>query len=81
MPADREPTDLRRLTELVARLRRPDGCPWDREQRLADLRPYLIEEAHEAAAALDGADWTAFAGELGDLLFQVAFIARIGEEE
>lgn len=81
MPADRVPTDLRRLTDLVARLRRPDGCPWDREQKLTDLRPYLLEEAHEAAAAVDGGDWEAIAGELGDMLFQVAFIVRLGEEE
>jgi nucleoside triphosphate diphosphatase len=80
MAVEREPTDLRRLTELVARLRRPDGCPWDREQGLADLRPFLLEEAHEAAAALDTGDWEAIAGELGDLLFQVAFIVRLGEE-
>jgi nucleoside triphosphate diphosphatase len=76
----RSPTDLARLLELVARLRAPDGCPWDREQTLADARGYLIEEAHEAAAAAAAGDWDALAGELGDLLFQVAFIARLGEE-
>lgn len=68
------------LVDLVARLRAPDGCPWDREQRLVDLRAYLIEEAHEAAAALDSGDWSALAEELGDLLFQVAFLIRLGEE-
>ena len=46
--------DLRHLVELVARLRAPDGCPWDREQPLQDLRAYLVEEAHELAAAIDG---------------------------
>ena len=76
----RSPTDLARLLELVARLRAPDGCPWDREQTLADARGYLIEEAHEAAAAAAAGDWEALAGELGDLLFQVAFVARLGEE-
>ena len=49
----RAPTDLARLVDLVTRLRAPDGCPWDREQTLADLRAYLLEEAHETAAALD----------------------------
>lgn len=81
---DAEPllrTDLRRLLDLVERLRAPDGCPWDREQTLADARTYLIEEAHEAAAAAAAGDWDDLAGELGDLLFQVAFIARLGEEE
>lgn len=88
--------DIGKLVDLVARLRGPGGCPWDREQELADLRAYLLEEAHEAAAALDGvvatgggtADgeaevdraWAELAGELGDLLFQVAFVVRLGEE-
>ena len=77
---DRAPTDLERLLELVATLRGPGGCPWDREQTLADARGYLIEEAHEAAAAAAAEDWDELAGELGDLLFQVAFLARLGEE-
>lgn len=75
------PTDLRRLTELVARLRAPDGCPWDREQSMRDLRAYLLEEAHEVAAAIDSDDRGALAGELGDLLFQAAFLSRLAEEE
>lgn len=78
---ERSPTDLARLLELVQTLRAPDGCPWDREQTLADARTYLIEEAHEAAAAAAAGDWDALAGELGDLLFQVAFITRLGEEQ
>lgn len=73
-------TDLARLTALVARLRAPDGCPWDREQTLPDLRAYLLEEAHEVAAALDSGDRTELASELGDLLFQIVFIARLVEE-
>jgi ATP diphosphatase len=74
------PTDLARLLALVARLRAPDGCPWDREQRLSDLRAYLLEEAHETADAIDRGDLEALAGELGDLLFQAAFVARLAEE-
>ncbi len=86
-PPDRQPsasrtspTDLARLLDLVERLRAPDGCPWDREQTLADARGYLIEEAHEAAAAAAAGDWDEIASELGDLLFQVAFVARLGAE-
>jgi ATP diphosphatase len=76
--------DLRRLSDLVARLRGPDGCPWDREQGLADLRAYLLEEAHETASAIDGVaadgSWEALGQELGDLLFQVVFVAALAEE-
>ena len=75
-----KPADLRRLVDLVARLRAPDGSPWDREQTLPDTRAYLLEEAHETAGAIDSADWSEIASELGDLLFQAAFIARLGEE-
>jgi MazG family protein len=72
--------DLEPLLTLVERLRAPGGCPWDREQRLADLRAYLLEEAHELAAAIDGGDWQEIAAELGDLLFQAAFIGRLAAE-
>lgn len=74
-------TDLQQLLDLVARLRAPDGCPWDREQTLPDLRAYLLEEAHEVAAAIDERNWDELASELGDLLFQAAFIGRLAEEE
>ena len=73
-------TDLARLVALVARLRAPDGCPWDREQTLSDVRGFLLEEAHEVAAAIDAGGWEAIGEELGDLLFQAAFVARLGEE-
>jgi ATP diphosphatase len=74
------PPDLQKLIDLVARLRAPDGCPWDREQRLPDLRAYLLEEAHELASAIDDGDWQSIGEETGDLLFQIAFIGRLGEE-
>lgn len=74
------PTDLDRLLALVERLRAPDGCPWDREQRLPDARAYLLEEAHETAAAIDAGDPEALAAELGDLLFQAAFVATLMAE-
>ncbi len=79
MPDD-PAADLGRLLSLVTRLRAPDGCPWDREQTLLDVRAYLLEEAHEAAAAIDAGDWGELASELGDLLFQVAFIGRLAQE-
>lgn len=75
-----EPPDLQKLLDLVARLRAPEGCPWDREQTLNDVRAYLLEEAHELAGAIDGGDWDELVEELGDLLFQVAFIGRLAEE-
>jgi len=74
-------TDLARLLALVERLRAPDGCPWDREQTLGDLRAYLLEEAHETADAIDRGDWDALASELGDLLFQVAFLTTLAVEQ
>ncbi len=73
--------DIEKLRRLVVRLRSEDGCPWDREQTLDDFRAYLLEEAHETAAAIDGDDRHHLCEELGDLLFQAVFIARLAEEE
>lgn len=73
--------DIEKLRRLVRRLRAPDGCPWDQKQTLADLRAYLLEEAHEAAAAIDAEDWQDLAGEMGDLLFQVVFVSELGREQ
>ena len=73
--------DIEKLRQLIIRLRSDDGCPWDREQSLADLRAYLLEEAHETAAAIDGGDRRHLREELGDLLFQATFVARLAEEE
>ena len=70
-----------KLVGVMARLRAPGGCPWDREQTHASLRTYLIEEAYEVLDALDGADDVKFAEELGDLLLQIVFHAEIAEEE
>jgi MazG family protein len=71
---------LEPLLALVRRLRAPDGCPWDREQTLADVRAYLLEEAHEVAAAIDERDPARIAAELGDLLFQVVFTSELTRE-
>jgi MazG family protein len=70
-----------KLVGVMARLRAPGGCPWDREQTHATLRTYLIEEAYEVLEALDGADDVKFAEELGDLLLQVVFHAQMADEE
>lgn len=68
------------LMQVLERLRAPDGCPWDREQTHASIRQDLLEEAYEVADALDNDDLTALIEELGDVLLQVAFHARIGYE-
>src|SRR5437868_1896014 len=71
------------LVELMDRLRSPDGCPWDREQTYATLAPMLLEEAYEAFDALEEAREgrpAALREELGDLLFQITFFARVAKE-
>jgi uncharacterized protein YabN with tetrapyrrole methylase and pyrophosphatase domain len=69
------------LTRIVERLRAPGGCPWDREQTHASLRPHLLEEAYEALAALDSGDPARLRDELGDLLLQIALHAELAREE
>jgi tetrapyrrole methylase family protein / MazG family protein len=68
------------LLDIMARLRAAGGCPWDREQTRASLRPYLVEETYEVLDAIETGEPRAIAEELGDLLFQVVFHARIAEE-
>ena len=70
-----------RLVELQARLRAPDGCPWDREQTHATLRTYLIEEAYEVLDAMNSGDDAKFANEMGDLLLQIVFHSQIAKEQ
>jgi MazG family protein len=72
---------LDRLLEIMARLRDPDcGCPWDRQQDFSTIAPYTVEEAYEVADAIARGDMAALKDELGDLLFQVVFHARMAEE-
>ncbi len=74
-------TELRRLLTIMAALRDPEtGCPWDRAQNFATIAPYTIEEAYEVADAIAREDMPALADELGDLLFQVVYNARLAEE-
>ena len=78
-PIDRP---LDRLLAIMARLRDPErGCPWDRAQDFATIAPYTIEEAYEVADAIEQGDMSALKDELGDLLLQVVFHARMAEEE
>jgi MazG family protein len=75
------PRAIDRLLAIMARLRDPArGCPWDREQNFATIAPYTIEEAYEVADAVERGDMAALKDELGDLLFQVVFHARMAEE-
>ena len=74
-------TELRRLLKVMAALRHPDdGCPWDLAQSFATIAPYTVEEAYEVADAIARADFVALPDELGDLLFQVVYHARMAEE-
>src|SRR6266576_4521123 len=70
-----------RLREIVAKLRAPDGCPWDREQTHATLKPHLLEECYELIDAIDDQDDEALVEELGDLLLQVVLHAQMADEE
>jgi XTP/dITP diphosphohydrolase len=83
-PVGSDPTGaqdpLRRLVAVMDRLRSPGGCPWDAEQTHASLVPYAIEEAHEVAEAVENDDRDNLREELGDLLLQVVFHARIAQE-
>lgn len=72
---------FKKLVNVQARLRAPNGCPWDREQTHQTLRTYLIEEAYEVLDALDSGDHAKFAEELGDLLLQIVFHSQIAQEQ
>jgi MazG family protein len=70
-----------RVVSIMARLRGPGGCPWDREQTFDSIKPYTVEETYEVLEAIDNRDWNELAGELGDLLLQVLFYAQMAKEE
>lgn len=76
---------IERLVGIMRRLRAPGGCPWDREQDLRSLRPYLIEECYEVLDEMDrvayGGPWKPLAEELGDLLFQIVFHSQLAAEQ
>ena len=76
---------LERLVDIMSKLRAPGGCPWDREQDLRSLRPYLVEETYEVLDEMDrvaaGGPWKPLAEELGDLLFQIVFHSQLAKEQ
>ena len=72
---------IERLLSIMERLRGPDGCPWDREQTLRSLRPYVLEETYEVLEAIDADDPREHCEELGDLLLQIVFQAQLTKEE
>jgi ATP diphosphatase len=73
--------NISRLLSIMATLRGPQGCPWDRAQTFASIAPFTVEEAYEVADAIDRQDLASLRDELGDLLFQVVFHARLAEEQ
>jgi len=83
MPSNPTTTGERfeRLVAIMARLRAPGGCPWDREQNFDTIKPYLLEETYEVMDAIDRRDWPHLAEELGDLLLQAVFFAQMASEE
>ncbi|MBA3913199.1 MAG: nucleoside triphosphate pyrophosphohydrolase [Acidobacteriales bacterium] len=70
-----------RAVEIMARLRGPGGCPWDREQTFDSIKPYTLEETYEVLEAIDNRDWKELPGELGDLLLQVLFYSEMAQEQ
>ena len=69
------------LVDLMARLRAPNGCPWDREQTFDTIKPYLLEETYEVMNSIDARNWPELAGELGDLLLQPVFFSHMAAEQ
>ncbi len=70
-----------RLVEVMRTLREPGGCPWDREQTLESLKPFVLEETYELLEAIDSGDLAELREELGDYLYEAVFLARIAEEQ
>jgi nucleoside triphosphate diphosphatase len=72
---------FQKLVDIMARLRGPGGCPWDREQTIESLRGFVLEETYEVLDAIDRGDHAALRGEIGDLLFEGVFLAQIEADE
>jgi MazG family protein len=73
--------EFQRLVDLMAKLRGPDGCPWDREQTFETIKRYTLEETYEVMEAIEERDWDALREELGDLMLQPVFHAQMASEE
>ena len=78
--SDRAAAAFTRLVEIMATLRGPDGCPWDREQTIDTLKPFLLEETYEVLEAIDRGDHVALCEELGDFVFEAVFVAQLEAE-
>ncbi len=73
--------EFERLIGIMARLRAPGGCPWDREQTFDTIKPYLLQESYEVMDAIDRRDWNELSSELGDLMLQAVFFSQMASEE
>src|SRR5512132_3898817 len=73
--------EFQNLVDIMARLRGPEGCPWDREQTIESLRGFVLEETYEVLDAIDRGDHDALRGEIGDMLFEGVFLAQIEADE
>src|SRR6185436_13598942 len=78
--AARAAAEFTRLIEIMATLRGPDGCPWDREQTIDSLKPFVLEETYEVLEAIDRHDHAALCEELGDFVFEAVFVAQLESE-
>jgi MazG family protein len=78
--ASRAANAFSRLVEIMATLRGPDGCPWDREQTIDSLKPFVLEETYEVIAAIDAHDHESLGEELGDFVFEAVFLAQLESE-
>src|ERR687887_136254 len=76
----RAAAEFARLIEIMATLRSPRGCPWDREQTIDTLKPFVLEETYEVLEAIDRHDHAALREELGDFLFEAVFLAQLEAE-
>ncbi|MGH9721559.1 MAG: MazG nucleotide pyrophosphohydrolase domain-containing protein, partial [Bryobacteraceae bacterium] len=81
MTAETPGEKFQKLVDLMARLRGPGGCPWDREQTFDSIKPFLLEETYEVLDAIDARNWNELAGELGDLLLQAVFFSQMASDE
>jgi tetrapyrrole methylase family protein / MazG family protein len=81
IPTESAGERFQRLVDIMAKLRGPGGCPWDREQSFDTIKRYLLEETYEVMDAIDARDWPGLADELGDLLLQPVFFAQMAAEE
>jgi MazG family protein len=79
--AARAGSEFTRLVEIMAKLRAPDGCPWDREQDFDSIKKYTLEETYEVLDAIDARDWTGLEEELGDFILQAVFYAEMAAEQ